>query len=226
MSEIFISYAHADDQPLAEGTRGWVTALCDRLQKSLAMQPGGSGVTVWMDHRLEPQKQVDKALNERVGHADCFVAVLSPRYLESRWCRQEIEEFVRRVGPDAGRIFLVEIVPTSRAQWPAGTGELSSRQFWSQAFEEPAPVTLGWPAPDPTADRPYWRALNELAHFISGQLESLGRPASVEDHAQRHVWIADPERSRTRSLGAAGRRPASAGQGRTAAIAGAIPYGH
>jgi len=192
MAEIFISYAHADDQPLAEGTKGWVTALCDRLQKSLAMQPGGSGVTVWMDHRLEPQKQVDKALNERVGRADCFVAVLSPRYLESRWCRQEIEEFVRRVGPDAGRVFLVEIVPTARAQWPAGTGELSSRQFWSQAFDEPAPATFGWPAPDPAADRPYWRALNELAHFISGQLESLGRPASVEDPAQRRVWIADP----------------------------------
>ena len=192
MPEIFISYAHADDQPLAEGTKGWVTAFSDRLQKSLAMKSGGSGFTLWMDQRLEPQKQVKQALNERVGRADCFVAVLSPRYLESRWCRQEIEEFVRRMGRDAGRVFLVEIVPTPRAQWPSGTEELSPRQFWSQANDEPAPVTFGWPAPDPTADRPYWRALNELAHFISGQLESLARPVVVDNRAQRHVWIADP----------------------------------
>ena len=192
MAEVFISYAHADDQSLTDGSRGWVTALADRLQKSLAMQRGGAQTTVWMDHRLEPQRQVNPELSARVNRADCFVAVLSPRYLESRWCCYELEEFVSKAGQNAGRVFLVEMAPTDREHWPAKIQGISTLQFWSRSFEDPAAMPLGWPEPDPTGDRPYWRALNELSHFVSSQLQ-LGTRAGGEDAGdQPYVWIADP----------------------------------
>ena len=190
MPEVFISYTHADDQPFADGMRGWVTALADRLQKSLAMKPGGASIRVWMDHRLEPNKRVDPALASRVAGADAFLAVLSPRYFDSPWCRDEIEGFASRVGVADERMFLLEMFPTERTRWPAAIGNLSSRSFWSQAFEEPAPMPLGWPAPDPASDRPYWRALNELAHFISERLQA-DAPAAVRS-ARGRVWIGDP----------------------------------
>ena len=190
MPEVFISYAHADDQPLAEGTTGWVTALADRLKKSLAMKRNGGQVTVWMDHRLEPQKQVDAALADRVARADCFVAVLSPRYLESPWCRREMETFVGHTGEDGARVFLVELMPTARDEWPQGVRSLSTLQFWTQAFEDPAAIPLGWPVPDPAGDRPYWRAVNELSHFVSERLQTPGR--RIEESPGRCVWIADP----------------------------------
>lgn len=191
MAEVFISYAHADDQPLTAGARGWVTDLADRLQKSLAMKPGGAATKVWMDHRLEPNRRVDPALAERVGAADAFVAVLSPRYLESRWCRDEIEGFAARHGAVAERVFLVEMAPTDRAAWPAPVRDVSTLCFWSQAFDEPAPMPLGWPSPDPAGDRPYWRALNELAHFVSDRLRAT--PAAMSGApAPRRVWIAEP----------------------------------
>ena len=190
MAEIFISYAHADDNSLTDEGRGWVTALADRLQKSLAMQKGGGGVTVWMDHRLEPQRQVDAALADRVARADCLIAVLSPRYLESTWCRGEIDGFVKRVGERAGRVFLVEMTPTDRGDWLPGIRNLSTLQFWARSFEDPAPMPLGWPAPDPAGDRPYWRALNELTHFVSQQ---LGAGSARADGATGpSVWIAEP----------------------------------
>jgi hypothetical protein len=192
MAEVFISYAHADDQSLTEGSRGWVTALADRLQKSLAMQRGGARTTVWMDHRLEPQKQVNPELSDRVNRADCFVAVLSPRYLESRWCCFELEQFVSKAGQNAGRVFVVEMAPTDRGHWPVKIQGLSTLQFWSRSFEDPAAMPLGWPEPDPCGDRPYWRALNELSHFVSSQLQ-LSILASGDDPGdQPYVWIADP----------------------------------
>ena len=192
MPEVFISYAHADDQPFAEGAKGWVTALADRLQKALAMKPGGSQVKVWMDHRLEPQRVVDTALAERVARADCLVAVLSPRYLESTWCRDELDRFVTRTGTDSGRVFLVEFAPTERESWHAGVRNISPMQFWSQGFDDPAAIPLGWPAPDPAGDRPYWRALNELAHFMSGPLQAAGRAPGSAEPARQRVWLADP----------------------------------
>jgi hypothetical protein len=191
MPEVFISYAHDDDKSLTDDARGWITGLADRLQKLLGMQKGGSSVTVWMDHRLEPQKRVDVALADRVGRADCFVAVLSPRYLESSWCRDEIDGFVNRVGENAARVFLVEMSPTDRGLWPAGVRNLSAMQFWAQPFEQAAPMPLGWPAPDPASDRPYWRAVTELAHFVSTQLGAAGATGAPAG-AERRVWIAEP----------------------------------
>ncbi|MBX3604857.1 MAG: toll/interleukin-1 receptor domain-containing protein [Piscinibacter sp.] len=192
MAEVFISYAHADDQSLTAGARGWVTDLADRLQKSLAMKPGGAATRVWMDHRLEPNKRVDPALAERVAAASAFVAVLSPRYLESPWCRDEIEGFAARHGAAAERVFLVEMAPTARDDWPVAIRDVSTLCFWAQAFDDPAPMPLGWPSPDPAGDRPYWRALNELAHFISDRLRTPTGGAAAAPAATRRVWIAEP----------------------------------
>ena len=190
MSEVFVSYAHADDLPFAEGTPGWVTALADRLEKSLMMRRGGSRVAVWIDHRLEPEKQVDGALRDRVRRAECFVAVLSPRYLESPWCRKELDAFIAHAGEQGERVFLLEMSPTSRDEWPRGIRNISARKFWAQGFDDPTAMPLGWPVADPAQDRPYWRALNELSHFVSARLQAAG--AATRDDNTRCVWIADP----------------------------------
>ena len=192
MPEVFVSYAHADNQVMVGRARGWVTTFADRLQKMVAQKPGGSGIKVWMDHRLEPQKAVDAALTERVGRAVCFLALMSPRYLESSWCREEMAGFVaRHGGVAADRVFLVEMLPTERGTWHAGIQSITAMPFWSQAFEEPAPMTLGWPVPLET-DSNYWHKLNELAHFLASQLKA-GEHRVVEPVAvQRRVWIADP----------------------------------
>lgn len=194
MTGIFISYAHADDQQLTERAPGWVTGFADHLQKAVQTKEGGGSIKVWMDQRLRPQEVVDVALRAQVVACACMVVVLSPRYLESKWCLDELDAFIEGVGMggSSNRVFLAEILPTERSAWPPALQSISTVQFWSQPFDRPDALTLGWPSPDPTGDRPYWSRLNELAHFIAQQVKVLGTAVAPPAPAKARVWIADP----------------------------------
>lgn len=174
-AQVFISYAHADDQPFDEELKGWVTQFVDKLQKAIAMKPGGSRVNCWMDYRLEPQRAVDPALLGRIRDSQCILAFLSPRYLESEWCRREMANFVEWVGGGKAddRVFLVELLPTPRESWHPGLQTITAIRFWESALDRPEPMTLGWPVPNPKADRAYWRELNKLASILARQIQGL-----------------------------------------------------
>jgi len=196
MPEVFISYAHADDQEMVKGAKGWVTTFADLLEKSV-FPTGERGKRVWMDHRLESQRSVDSALAERLESAHCFVAMMSPRYLESSWCRDEMDGFIqRRGGTAADRVFVVETKPTDRSLWHSAARSLGRKQFWAQDFGDAWPTTLGWPVPQ-ADDRQYWNRLNDLAHALKAQLGVAQAPAPMAASAAararlRRVWIADP----------------------------------
>jgi hypothetical protein len=177
-AQVFISYAHADNQSFDDETGGWVALFVDHLQKAVAMRPGGSRVRCWMDYRLEPQRAVDETLRQRIRDSRCILAFLSPRYLESEWCRKEMETFVELVGNGAAsdRVFLVELLPTDREHWHPGIRSITEVKFWSESLEQPEAMILGWPVPNPKADKPYWTQLNRLAAILARQIQNLPPP--------------------------------------------------
>ena len=190
MHNVFLSYAHADDVPYAKNMRGWVTEFADHLQKMIVMA-GPEEIRIWMDHRLEAQQEVDHILDQTVRDSACFVAVLSPRYLASKWCRDELAGFLKHVGGMAGeRVFLTEISPTAREDWHEALRGTSAAQFWRREFEETAPMTFGWPNVNSEKDEDYWRAVNDLAHRICRHVRARGSRHAVP--RQRRVWIAAP----------------------------------
>ncbi|MGI8427645.1 MAG: toll/interleukin-1 receptor domain-containing protein [Actinomycetota bacterium] len=112
-AQVFISYAHADDHSFDEEAIGWVTNFVGNLQNDLARRSGGSKISCWMDHRLEPQRHVDETLRRRILESRCILAFMSPRYLESEWCQKEMATFVELIGGGMAndRVFLVELLP-------------------------------------------------------------------------------------------------------------------
>ena len=54
--DVFVSYAHLDDQPPLNATKGWVTTLVDEMKKVLDRRLGGADV--WMDHELAGNENV------------------------------------------------------------------------------------------------------------------------------------------------------------------------
>ncbi|WGS88112.1 toll/interleukin-1 receptor domain-containing protein [Methylomonas sp. UP202] len=189
-AQVFISYAHADNQTFDKGALGWVSNFVDHLTKAIPMKPGGKAVSCWMDHRLEPQRAVDETLRARIQESACIVAFMSPAYLSSPWCRLEMDLFINLVGGGKAnnRVFLVELLETKREDWHHGIQSISVVQFWDKAINQPEPITLGWPEPDTKNDRKYWLELSNLASVLARQIQNL---APTEPPPQASETVAD-----------------------------------
>jgi hypothetical protein len=191
-TDIFISYAHADDE-VPEGARtGWVTTLVVELKKILRRKLGGSGAAVWMDHQLAGDENVSDELRARLRESRTLVLVMSPGYLKSQWCQRELANFLREAGGRGvrPRVFLVEIEPIERDSWPRGLQdlELTPVRFWEKTLERPEPYLVGYPNPPRSGSSVYWKNLNELAHWIAGR---LGADAAAPGGRKRVVVIAE-----------------------------------
>lgn len=174
--QVFVSYAHADDLPIDTGMAGWVSQFVDKLGRGVARQGGGAAVEFWMDHRLEPQRRVDDELRSCIRDSAVILAFMSPRYLESAWCGQEMATFVAEVGGGqaSDRVFLVEVLPTERGAWHVALRDLTAVPLWERSLTSPEPRTKGWPVPDPRGDRDFWNDVNDLATVLVRQLRVLG----------------------------------------------------
>lgn len=177
--QVFVSYAHADDEPFDEGAPGWVSFFVDKLKRAVARHPGGAEADFWMDHRLEPQRRVDDELKGRLRGSVVILSLISPRYIESEWCRKEMTTFVEEVGGgvSADRVFMVEVLPTEREEWHEAVRDLTPVYLWRNSLTSPEPKTLGWPVPDVRGDRDYWDEVNALASILARQLRELPPPA-------------------------------------------------
>src|SRR5688572_19655784 len=101
MHDIFVSYAHADNEVPARATTGWVTTFVDELTKILRRKLGGSSPDIWTDERLAPNAIVDVALQNRVQNSRTIVLFMSPGYLMSDWCvARELDVFLAERTPD------------------------------------------------------------------------------------------------------------------------------
>src|SRR4051794_11240506 len=115
--DLFISYAHVDDQgDEAARKPGWVTALKRLLEKEVDRKLGKVGAcAIWMDHRLAAGDLIDASLAAQVGDSAAMLIVLSPGYLGSSWCKREMELFLNRDAKrKAGTTSSVFVVETDR----------------------------------------------------------------------------------------------------------------
>ena len=96
-NDIFISYSHIDDQ--AVDGPGWVTDFHRRLVIEVEEELGAK-VHVWRDKRISGATDFTKDLDKQVRGSAMLLAILSPGYVNSRWCDWELTGFAgsRRVG--------------------------------------------------------------------------------------------------------------------------------
>ena len=78
--DLFISYAHIDNQPLTTEQKGWITRFHSSIEALLSMRLGQSA-KIWRDDKL---------------------SVLTPRYLNSDWRTREVREFCGRAEQSGG----------------------------------------------------------------------------------------------------------------------------
>lgn len=138
--DIFVSYAHVDDDPMPGIDRGWVSIFVEGLCKELARELGRrDAFSLWMDYELRGHEPLTTAIRGHLSTAKILVLFLSTGYLASRWCMEELETFAARVSADAGCIFPVFVSPVQEV--PEALRDLPMYIFWLDETE--GPRTLG-----------------------------------------------------------------------------------
>ncbi|WP_263350501.1 toll/interleukin-1 receptor domain-containing protein [Acidicapsa acidisoli] len=123
-TDLFISYTHIDNQPLIKGQEGWV----DRFQFSLASlleRWMGEKAHIWKDERLSGDDNFAKEILSQFPKTAVMLSVVSPRYIKSDWCKQEVGKFCEVAEQTLGlevknkfRLVKVVLAPIERSQLP------------------------------------------------------------------------------------------------------------
>ncbi|MBS0149860.1 MAG: TIR domain-containing protein [Nitrospira sp.] len=180
--DVFVSYAHADNEkPLGSvAEHGWVTTLAHNLNTG----PGHYHKNLFIDHQLKPGDPFSDDLFKKVEHSTLLLLLLSQNYIDSPWCGDELEHFIRTHSNDSNKladVFVVELLPFETfSNVPANIQNLRKRlihaQFWHQLADSSAPILGGDPSPQecsPESGRHYWLKLRELRNAIDSRLRSL-----------------------------------------------------
>ena len=185
--DVFISYAHLDNESLNKDEKGWVTQFHDDLQHLLDCLAGRKDrVSIWRDRWIEGHHVHGNLLDGICRNCAVIVAVCSPAYAESDWCiKRELPAFITGNHPEIGvnvghcsrlfRVGLRSLQPTQASRILADPtvnillDGMNGFDFFDRDTANRIDVSFRrTKQEDP--DRRYWTLLHKLA---AGIMESL-----------------------------------------------------
>jgi hypothetical protein len=184
--DVFISYAHLDDDTLPRERRGWVAQL-DYDLKQLVAAKLRENPAVWRDPDIRTNEDFEAVITESLARAATLLCVMSPTFLDGKWCQREVEEFVssaeRNFGLQIGaknRIFKVEKLPVDPKKVETlkplhGTG--TYKLYGPDPEGKLRPFR---PQLDDKESLSYYRRLDDLAEDIAATLKRMRQGASIE----------------------------------------------
>jgi hypothetical protein len=177
--DFFVSYASVDNKPVAPEDRGWVDALVGTLADELARKIGRrEAFNYWMDTQdLRGNHEADNHIPEQVKRCASFLAILSPGYAASTFCKLELDTFVNTVGGTGERLFVVykEEVDERRQKLPEPLRRPVKYEFW-YPDKNGRPRFLGSPLPnplDPDDRKLYYPKILDVRNDIAEKLHEL-----------------------------------------------------
>jgi len=192
--DVFISYAHVDNEPFGESQKRWVSDFHRDLQTRVA-QLLGNAAGIWRDPRLEGNEVLWDSLRERLERSAVLVSILTPRYVDSKSCREEIEFFPQAAERTGGvrigtrkRVFKVLKTPVPLEGHPEITRDLLGYEFYriDPATGRARELHLD---PSPEAPKIYWAKIDDLALDI----ETLLRDMRLQSTVVVYFQAATPE---------------------------------
>lgn len=154
--DVFISYAHLDNElELPQESVGWVTSFYQSLKFHLGVQLGRAP-EIWMDDKkMHGGDFIDGNVFKNLHESSTLVCIISPSYINSRWCPRELQSYRQTVGyrlnEQKSRVFFV--VKNPGLQPPADEIFNDWNLFRNNFYEERSgiPRTLS-PKSDPFKD--------------------------------------------------------------------------
>ncbi|WNM62261.1 toll/interleukin-1 receptor domain-containing protein [Candidatus Nitrospira neomarina] len=184
--DLFISYAHIDNQPLTPGDKGWITRFHASLEALLSMKLGQTA-RIWRDDHLQTNDVFADEIVDQFAQTAVLVSVLTPRYLNSEWCTREVAEFCKRAEQRGGvtvenksRIFKVLKTPVdTQESLPSAMKGALGIEFYTTKDEVPLELDAAFGEEYAQA---YNLKVNKLAYEVAQLLKKLA--TDTGDNAQ------------------------------------------
>jgi hypothetical protein len=175
--DLFISYAHIDNQPLTPEQKGWISRFHATLEALLSMRLG-QAAKIWRDDKLQGNDVFAAEIVDQFAQTAGLVSILTPRYLNSDWCTKEVAEFCKGAEQTGGivvdnkaRVFKVLKAPVeTQESLPAVLKGVLGYEFF--ALEDGAPLELD-PAYGEKFAQDYNRKVGKLAWDVAQLLKKL-----------------------------------------------------
>jgi len=199
-AQIFLSYARSDDAPPPHepSKKGFVTNLCAFLRERFPKS--SKSPILWRDiAEVGSAHQFDPKIASAIEVSDLFMVVLSPNWLESEYCRKELDyftDFRRKIGESEERIRERVVVVCKRSVPFDRRPSLLQGQ---QGFEFYAVERVG----GRDIDREFYRygelsdrqrffdRIDELSAHLMGQAEPEPTPRPFQ-RKTRKIFLAKP----------------------------------
>ena len=118
--DVFVSYSHGD--PRAGCLKDWTQGLIEELRSQiLDLDPEFKALSIWMDAQIDPTVHLTPELRAKVSASGVLMIVMTKHYLDSSWCKAELEWFQQQIkdrAGDAGRVFVIRAQKTEVNEWP------------------------------------------------------------------------------------------------------------
>jgi TIR domain len=183
-NDIFISYAIIDNQALNPGEEGWISNV-HRMMEVRLSQLIGAKPKIWRDEKLSGNDQLTGILKETVKKSAVMVSILSPRYVQSEWCKMEVKEFYEE-GKAKGnlslknrsRVFKIVKTKIPYEEHPPEMKDMLGYEFFvvDQATGRPREFNKVYGS---EYERMFWAKLDDLAHDIAETLQMIREQGMV-----------------------------------------------
>jgi hypothetical protein len=203
-NDVFISYASADDRPLSEGQEGWVRSFERLLRNHLETFLGDRQVAVWFDDRkIDSLTPITKVILSAVESSRLMVSVISPSYVNSRWCRDELNHFRSTKEQRGGLLFgdkslLVKVnkIPVDPEELPEVFRDLDLKgtEFFRPQGPDKMPEWFGLEESG-EARQLFIDRVRSVAYSISRVIKQLKKLPSPEGDAKppgSYIYFAEP----------------------------------
>ena len=181
--DAFISYNHDNNLLRDPDGNGWVDNLQLHLEVHL-LQFAGKKVAIWRDPQMSGNVVIRKVLKDKIKNAVALVAILSPGYINSKWCMSELREFCALAEEEMGglhpngksRILVVVKLPPDGNQYPPEIADQMRYEFFEINSRTKRPDEFRTDMRN--RDERYWLKLQEVAWDLKELLKDLGRLSS------------------------------------------------
>jgi hypothetical protein len=199
--DVFVSYSHGVQSPGADAPlKEWTLDLINKLETDIrAVDIEFDNLHIWRDEQVDPTIQLSDEIRGKVKGSGILLVVMSPRYLASTWCQDELEWFKQQVQDrerDQGRVFIIRALRTDENRWPEFLRDTRGHPLPGfQYHDKQDSMPYGWRG-SPENREAYVRELWRLQTALTRRLREMR--ANAERRAKPETRVAGAASSQRR----------------------------